>query len=55
MTNMDEWKWICRVFCRKHNAKLLFVKEDSFGMEMEDGSLHHIYMDELVEILERGE
>ena len=55
MSMMDEWKEICRVFCKKHNAKLLFVKDDSFGMETADGNLHHIYVGELVEILKRGE
>lgn len=55
MTMMNEWKEICKEFCRKQNATLLFVNNGSFGMETADGNLHHIYVDELVEILKRGE
>ena len=48
---MNEWREICSAYARKVNAKLLFVNEDSFGIEYPDGTLRHIYVDELVELL----
>lgn len=50
---MEEWGSICRAYCKKVNAKLLFVNVDSFGAEFPDGSHRHIYADELVELLRR--
>ena len=46
----DEWKMVCKEFCRQNNATLLFVNDNSFGCEM-NGRLLHIYADELCEIL----
>lgn len=49
--DMDDWKMICRAWCKKNNATLLFVKSDSFGCEFPDGTFKHIYIDELVDML----
>lgn len=49
--NMSEWKLICKEWCKKNNAKLLFVNSESFGCEMPDGQLKHIYIEELIDIL----
>lgn len=51
MSNYDEWKRICKAWCKKNKTKLLFVTEDSFGCETENGALKHIYYDELIELL----
>lgn len=51
-TDMAEWKAICRVWCRKNHAELLFVNSESFGCEMPDGTLRHIYIDELLNLLQ---
>ena len=48
---MDDWKQICRAFAKKYNAKLLFVNETSCGLEFKDGTMKHIYIDEMVDIL----
>lgn len=50
MTTNTEWKEVCKAFCRKIGAELLFVNDDSFGYE-KDGQLIHLYVDELMEIL----
>jgi hypothetical protein len=52
-TVMDEWKAICKEWCRQNKATLLFVKDDSFGCEMPNGKFAHIYAEELVQMLER--
>lgn len=51
---MDEWGRICAAYCRKANAELLFVNTDSFGVQYGDGTLRHIYADELAQILDGG-
>lgn len=48
---MREWVEICEAFCEKIGATLLFVNGDNFGCELRDGTLSHIYADELAEIL----
>lgn len=50
---MNEWTSICKAYCKKVGAELLFVNIDNFGCQMPDGSLHHIYADELAEILSK--
>ena len=49
--DMDDWKMICKRWCDVNNAKLLFVRSDSFGCELPDGQFKHIYVEELVELL----
>lgn len=49
--HMNEWKDICRAFARREGAELLFVNEASMGLAYADGSLRHIYIDELANIL----
>lgn len=48
---MEEWTEICKAYCDKANAKLLFVNIDSFGCEYSDGTMKHIYADELEDML----
>lgn len=50
---MDDWKEICKAFAKRENANLVFVNETSFGIE-KNGQFQHIYIDELMDILERG-
>ena len=52
--DMDDWKLICKEWCKKNNAELLFVNSESFGCEMPNGQLRHIYVDELVELLKKS-
>lgn len=49
---MSEWKSICEAYCKKTNAKLMFVNMDNFGVEDADGTFRHIYADELMELIE---
>lgn len=48
---MAEWTQICAAYCKKVNAELLFVNISSFGVQYPDGTLRHIYADELAQIL----
>ena len=50
---MPEWKIICKAWAKKHNAELIFVNNQSFGVEI-NGQLRHIYIDELAEMV-KGE
>lgn len=50
---MPEWRMICQTWAKKHNAELIFVNNQSFGVEI-NGQLQHIYIDELAEML-KGE
>ena len=52
-SQMADWKQICRVFAKKHNAKVVFVDNSSCGLENKDGSFSHIYIDEMLDILKR--
>ena len=49
---MPDWTEICNAFAKKMDAELLFVNNTSCGLQYPDGSLHHIYVDEMMEILE---
>lgn len=53
--NMGDWKQICRAYCRKIGAELLFVNETSFGYEDKNGQMVHMYVDELMDALGLGE
>ena len=48
---MDDWKSICRALAKKVNGTLLFVNESSCGIEFPDGSMRHIYLDEVEDYL----
>ena len=48
---MSDWRQICRAFAKKLGAKLLFVNETSMGLEYPDGTMKHIYIDELADYL----
>ena len=50
---MEEWKAICKAFARQQGAKLLFCNETSMGIELPDGTMKHIYIEELAEYLNR--
>lgn len=45
--SMYEWNVICKAFCKKKGWELLFVNEDSLGCMKPDGTMLHIYADEL--------
>ena len=53
-SDMAEWEQICRVFAKKQGAKLLFVNESSMGLEYPDGTMKHVYIDELEAFLKRS-
>lgn len=48
---MKEWTDICKAYCDKVGAELLFVNQGDFGCSMPTGELRHIYADELAVIL----
>lgn len=50
---MPEWRAICRAFAKRENAKLLFVNETSMGIEYQNGTMRHISIEELLEILSK--
>ncbi len=51
---MPEWKRICKTFADTHNAELLFVNEQSCGVQYNNtGAFHHIYIEDMQEILKR--
>lgn len=50
---MNEWKEICKAFAEKFGYKLLFVNDESCGVELKDGQFKHIYAEEMAEILRR--
>lgn len=51
---MSDWKQICRAYAKKYNADLLFVNAQSCGVQYRDtGAFHHIYIDEMQEILSK--
>ena len=51
---MEDWRAICEAFAKKFGYTLLFVNEESCGVELQDGSFKHIYAEELAEILRRN-
>ena len=38
-------------YAKKNNAELVFINEDSFGIEMADGTLSRIHIEDLIDIL----
>lgn len=48
---MSDWNDICKAFAKKVGAKLVFVNDTSCGLEFPDGSMKHIYIDEMVDYL----
>jgi len=48
---MDDWKAICKAYAEIVNAELLFVNETSCGVQYENGSFGHIYIDEMAEYI----
>jgi hypothetical protein len=46
---MPEWKEICERYAAMIGATLLFVNETSCGVQCENGSFRHIYIDEVLE------
>lgn len=50
-SQMDDWKQICKEFAKKIDAELLFVNEQSCGVQYKNGSFGHIYIDEMAEHL----
>ena len=48
--NMSEWKKICREYCKKIGAELLFVNDYSFGYERK-GQFVKLTVDDLAELL----
>lgn len=51
--HMQEWEQICKAYAKKVGAKLLFVNSTSCGLAYEDGRLEHLYIDEMVNALEK--
>ena len=54
-TQMDDWKQIARAYAKKVGAELLFVNDTSFGIEYPDGTLHHIRIEDLADLLGAGD
>lgn len=52
-TDDKEWEAVCKAFCKKIGAELLFVNNDNFGYETKDGQLVHLYADELEQMLKK--
>lgn len=50
-TDNEEWKAICKEFCKQIGAELLFVNNDNFGYMDKDGNMIHMYADELEQYL----
>lgn len=48
---MKEWTAICKAYCDKVGAELLFVNLSDFGCMMPDGELCHINSEKLAELL----
>ena len=49
--DMDDWKEICKAWCKRNNAELLFVNDTSFGCEFPNGQMRHIFIEELASML----
>lgn len=52
-TDNQEWKQVCKEFCKQIGAELLFVNDDNFGYEDKNGRLVHMYADELEGYLQK--
>ena len=50
-SQMGEGEQICKAFAKKVGAELLFVNEESCGIQYPNGTMQHIYINEMVEIL----
>ena len=48
---MNDWKSICKAYAEIANAELLFVNATSCGVQYENGSFGHIYIDEMVDYI----
>ena len=48
---MADWEQICRAFAKREKATLLFVNETSMGLEYPDGTMKHIHISELADLL----
>ena len=48
-----DWVEICSAFAKRFGYKLLFVNDNSCGVELKDGQFKHIYAEEMAEILRR--
>jgi predicted P-loop ATPase len=51
---MKDWREICQAFANKFGYKLLFVNEESCGVETKDGQFMHVYAEEMAEFLRRN-
>ena len=51
---MKEWEEVCQAFAKRFGYKLLFVNDESCGVELPDGQFKHIYAEEMAEILWRN-
>ena len=51
-SQMADWKDICKAFARREHAELVFVNNTGMGIEYPNGTMRHIYVDELYQILE---
>lgn len=51
---MKEWREICEAFAHIFGYTLLFVNEESCGVELKDGSFKHLYAEEMAELLRRA-
>lgn len=54
-SQMGEWNQICKAFAKKVGAELLFVNEESCGIQYPNGAMQHVYIDEMVEYLRSEE
>ena len=53
-TNDKDWVDVCKAFCNKIGAELLFVNDSDFGYEDKNGNLVHMYADELEDYLKNS-
>lgn len=51
MTTNQDWEWICNRFCKQNNYTLVFVNDNDFGFMDSEENVHHLYADELFELL----
>lgn len=52
---MKDWKEIANAYAAKVNAELLWVNETSFGLQYPDGTMQHLGVEDLIDILKAGE
>lgn len=51
--HMQEWEQICKAYAKMVGAELLFVNSTSCGLAYKDGRLEHLYIDEMVDVLNK--